>query len=130
MLVRDLPVASMIDISDGLASEIRHLCGESGLGCRVDEETIPVSEEALRWAREKKCPVLPYTLESGEEYELLFTVPRQAVDAIGVRVADTAPCPVTVIGEMRPEAEGIRLQWGGSLYPLETHGWDHFRRNG
>jgi len=129
-LVRYFPIASMIDISDGLASEIRHLCLESGLGCRVDEETVPVSEEALRWAKENNRPVLPYAFESGEEYELLFTVPpEEAVDLLPRFKTDTEHCPVTVIGEMRPKSEGACVQWGGSLYPLDTDGWDHFKLN-
>lgn len=125
-LVTEIGVSSMIDISDGLSSEIGHICRESGLGCLVWEDRIPVLDEAVHWAEEQKRPLAKYAFESGEEYELLFTVDRTRYDKRRARRSDESDLPVTVVGEMTRKEEGIRIKRGEEIFPLVPTGWDHF----
>ncbi len=118
-LLNAYEVTAMIDISDGLASEIFHLCEASGLGCQLFEEKIPVSPEVFSWARAQKKSIENYLWASGEEYELLFTVSPQAF---------FEPMDFfTVIGKMKKKEHGILLHKEGKDQPFCFKGWDHFR---
>jgi thiamine-monophosphate kinase len=111
---------AMIDISDGLGSEIRHLCGRSGTGCILFEDRVPVSAEAALWAGLSGRDALEFALASGEEYELLFTAGPRSLEA-------GPPEGVTVIGEMRPAAEKCtRVSATGVRRPLAASGWEHY----
>lgn len=126
-LARSGRVTSMIDISDGLASEIRHLCEASGLGCVLYADRIPVSRETVVWATEAGESPLRVALQSGEEYELLFTVDSSIrTDTAGAGFTGPAE-KWTVIGEMRPQNEGIRIREGGAESMLTAGGWEHYR---
>jgi thiamine-monophosphate kinase len=116
----------MIDISDGLASEIRHLCRESGLGCEVAASSIPLSEELCFWAEANGCSPVEAALESGEEYELLFTTDAGSLDSVREGLA-ALNCTVSVIGRMTGSGDGVFLKHGERKHPLVTAGWDHFR---
>ena len=120
-MIQSGDIHAMIDVSDGLASEMHHICRESRVGCRMDAETIPVSSECVRWCALKNQPLLPFALSSGEEYELLFTCSPGTLDSL-----KSMDCPVTRIGRIVPEEEGISLRESGSERPLENSGWDHF----
>jgi thiamine-monophosphate kinase len=120
-------ITAMIDISDGLVSEIRHVCEDSGLGCIVFADRIPVSEEAARWADGTGESPVRRALESGEEYELLFTADPRVFPDRGLGTPAGIEGPVTVIGEMRSADRGIRIREGRSEFPLEGRGWDHYR---
>jgi thiamine-monophosphate kinase len=128
-LIRELETTSMIDISDGLTSEIRHLCEESSLGCVVIEENIAVSEEAIIWARKTGRHPFQFAIESGEEYELLFTVAPDILNRVSKGFSPTKASMFSIIGEMRPLEEGIQSRKGGELHPLTIAGWDHFKEN-
>ncbi|MFH1940905.1 MAG: thiamine-phosphate kinase, partial [bacterium] len=125
-LVKELSVSSMIDISDGLSSEAHHLCESSGLGCLMDEDQIPVSEDAIRWVEYKGGDPMAYALESGEEYELLFTVDRASYERWDRKASAEGRPDVFVIGEMTRKENGIRMRKGGKTKTLSRKGWDHF----
>jgi thiamine-monophosphate kinase len=120
-------ITSMIDVSDGLASEIRHLCDESGLGCVVFADRIPVSAETVRWAAGTGESPVRRAMESGEEYELLFTADPGAFPNPMEQGITGVEGPVTVIGEMRPRHHGILVREGSIDLPLDARGWDHYR---
>jgi thiamine-monophosphate kinase len=124
-LIRELGVTSMIDISDGLASEIHHICHESKLGCIVREENIPISEETIRWTEEKHVPPVQFVLQSGEEYELLFTAEKSRIDKW--RNRKNNDWDIIPIGEMVPENEGVLMDRDGKRCRIPPNGWDHFR---
>jgi thiamine-monophosphate kinase len=125
-LLRRLPVSSMIDVSDGLASEIGHLCRRSRTGCRIRREHIPLSREAARWAERKQKSIDPFLYESGEDYELLFTVDSGAfADPEGFR-RTAQELQVTILGEITESEKGISVENNGKLARLATKGWDHF----
>ncbi len=111
---------SMIDISDGLSSEIHHLCKNSNVGCNLHEEKIVLDFQTKKMAEELNINPLVAALNGGEDYELLFTVPLSDYDKI-----KNDP-DFTIIGHMTEASEGINLiTTGGSSIPLVAQGWNH-----
>ncbi|WP_340113513.1 thiamine-phosphate kinase [Maribellus mangrovi] len=114
---------SMIDISDGLSSEIMHLCKNSGTGCSLFEDKIPMDNQTKQMAEELNINPLVAALNGGEDYELLFTLPLDEYDKI-----KNDP-DFTIIGHMTEAGEGINLVTGtGSAIPLEAQGWNHGKK--
>ncbi len=114
-----LGVRAMIDLSDGLASDVRHICERSGTGCRVDIGLLPVAEDTRTLADSigRDQEVLAAT--GGEDYELLMAAPESVLDEL---VADI-DVPLTMIGEMT--GEGVIFHRGGEIVD-GLSGWDHF----
>lgn len=111
---------SMIDISDGLSSEILHLCKNSGMGCHLYEERIPLDNQTKTMAEEFRINPLVAALNGGEDYELLFTLALGDYDKI-----KNDP-DITVIGHMTSAGgEAMLVTSGGSLIPLVAQGWNH-----
>ncbi len=111
---------SMIDISDGLSSEIHHLCKNSGLGCNLYEEKVPLDFQTKKMAEELNINSLVAALNGGEDYELLFTLDLKDYEKI-----KNDP-DFTIIGHMSEAAEGVNLiTTGGSAIPLMAQGWNH-----
>lgn len=116
-----------IDISDGLSSEIHHLCEESGTGAEIHEEGLPISPSLLHYCGERGLDPLDFVLHGGEDYELLFTVPLPRIaDALRKLPAETGVA-VKSIGRMVPQAKGITfINRKGERIPLASKGFDHF----
>ncbi len=111
---------SMIDISDGLSSEIMHLCKNSKVGCRLFEEKVPMDNQTKQMAGELNINPLVAALNGGEDYELLFTLSPEDAEKI-----KNDP-DFTVIGEITEASEGTNLiATGGSAIPLQAQGWKH-----
>jgi len=110
---------SMIDISDGLSSELIHICSQSGVGCRIYQEKIPVDTESARLAEELNISVYTCALNGGEDYELLFTVPMSDFDVISKMPS------VTIIGHITDAEEGLAMITDeNSLIELKSQGWN------
>jgi thiamine-monophosphate kinase len=109
---------AMIDISDGLASELLHICKASECGCQVYDERIPVAEETREAAAEFQMEALVAALHGGEDYELLFTVPLSDFDRV------SAIEGVSVIGNIT-DKKGSALLVGndGGAIQLQAQGW-------
>jgi thiamine-monophosphate kinase len=113
----------MIDISDGLASEIWHLCSASKTGALVYANRIPIDYQTQCTAEAFGLGGLGFALHGGEDYELLFTLPLSAYERI------QGLSELHVIGHLTEAERGIHLaQADGSIVPLEPLGHDHFRR--
>jgi thiamine-monophosphate kinase len=111
---------AMIDISDGLSSEILHICKASGTGCRLYEDTIPYDRQTKEMALEMNINPLVAALNGGEDYELLFTIPLSDYEKI------KKDPDITVIGHMTVPEEGAMLVTGsGALIPLVAQGFNH-----
>jgi len=111
---------SMIDISDGLSSEIHHLCKNSNVGCNVYEDKIVMDYQTRVMAEELNINPLVAALNGGEDYELLFTVSMNDYDKI-----KNDP-DFTIIGHITEASEGLNLiTTGGSSIRLEAQGWNH-----
>ncbi len=110
---------SMIDISDGLSSELLHICKSSGIGCSIYQEKIPIDKETASMADEFNIPPLTAALNGGEDYELLFTVPLDAYDIIAVRPE------ISIIGHITDLNQGCQLILnGGSNVEITAQGWN------
>ncbi|MBE0640049.1 MAG: thiamine-phosphate kinase [Bacteroidales bacterium] len=125
LLLRELKVkpTAMIDISDGLGSEIKHICKHSDLGCTVYEDKIPIDQQTYDIARSFKMDPTMYTLNGGEDYELLFTIRQEDFEKI-----KNIP-EITVIGHMTDKNSGINLVTkSGVLVEIKAQGWDHLKK--
>lgn len=113
---------SMIDVSDGLSSEILHLCNQSNVGCKLYEEKIPIDPTTYNVARDFGLDPTVCALSGGEDYELLFTISQDDYDKLKGHLL------VTVIGHMTDAAEGIMLvDKSGGVHPLTAQGWNAFK---
>ena len=113
---------SMIDISDGLASEIFHICKASKVGCRVYDEKLPIDAKVSTTAIDFNVDPATAALNGGEDYELLFTVAQADYDKI------KGNPHMTVIGHMVDKNSGLQLvDKQGALIDLKAQGWDHFK---
>lgn len=115
---------SMMDVSDGLSSELLHICKESGVGCRVYEDRIPIDYQTACMAEELNMNLVMAAMNGGEDYELLFTVPlidKDKIDKIeGVKM----------IGYItKPELGAAMVTRDGSEVPVQAQGWNAFTKN-
>ncbi|GAB2450670.1 thiamine-monophosphate kinase [Hymenobacter qilianensis] len=121
--LRDLGLTptSMIDISDGLASEILHICTASGTGARIFSENLPAANPMLEVANEFNLDPIMCMLNGGEDYELLFTLP----------LADHAKIKnhpdITILGHITEKSDGVNLiTKAGQPVPITAQGFQHF----
>jgi thiamine-monophosphate kinase len=111
---------SMIDVSDGLSSEIMHICKNSNVGCRLFEKEIPIDYQTAVMAEEMNMNLTTCALNGGEDYELLFTCPigdyEKVKDLEGIRV----------IGHItKPELGCLLVTRDGQEFELKAQGWNH-----
>lgn len=115
---------SMMDISDGLSSEVLHICHDSNLGCVLYEEKIPVAEEMRKAAFKFEIDPTACALSGGEDYELLFTLRQEDYDKIVLNEN------ISVVGYMtEPEAGAYIITKGGGKHPITAQGWNHLNKN-
>lgn len=113
-----LPTA-MMDISDGLSSEVNHICKQSNLGCIIYEEKLPILEDTKNVAFKFKLDPTVCALNGGEDYELLFTLKQEDYEKVKLHP------DISVIGYMTDATEGINLiTKGGNKHPLLAQGWN------
>ncbi len=123
-LLKDLDVkpTAMIDISDGLSSEILHLCKQSKVGCKLYEDKIPIDPQAIITCEEFNLNSTTVALSGGEDYELLFTVAQNDFDKI------KGNPHLTVIGYMTDVSEGVNLiTRANQQIELTAQGWNSFK---
>ena len=109
---------SMIDISDGLSSDLLHICEASHVGIRLYIDKIPFSEGVK----------IDLALNGGEDYELCFTVPPKYASDISQRIEKKMTTKVTIVGEIIPQIQGRWLiNNKGEKIPLKSKGWDHLQ---
>ncbi len=122
--LRDLGVrpTAMIDISDGLANELLHLCTQSGTGAVIFDDNIPIDDQTYLTADEFKISPVTAALNGGEDYELLFTIRPQEYDKLKNHAR------ITAIGYMTADPTQIVLATrAGQQTPIRAQGWKHFQ---
>lgn len=113
---------SMMDISDGLSSELHHICSQSNVGCKIYEEKIPFDIETSRVADEYNITEMTMALHGGEDYELLFTIPISDYEKIKDKQ------DIFIIGHITDKKEGLNLVTrAGQSISLKAQGWDSFK---
>jgi len=114
---------AMMDISDGLSSELLHLCKQSDLGCRIYEEKIPLNDATRAAAFKFGLDPTVCALNGGEDYELIFTMKQADYDKI------TMQEEISVIGYMCDRGEGAKLiTKGNNLFDITAQGWNAFAK--
>jgi len=112
---------AMMDISDGLSSEILHICRQSKLGCVIYEDKIPISDDTRNAAYKFELDPTACALSGGEDYELLFTVSQSDYDKLVLNEK------ISVIGHMTDPDEGKKIMTkGGNRYDITAQGWNAF----
>jgi thiamine-monophosphate kinase len=124
VLRRHLPSA-MIDVSDGFAADLGHICDASGVGVVVDADRLPVFRSSGVDLRQAP---LDLALAGGEDYELCFTIPAKRAEEAAAAVTGATGTPVAIVGEVVEADRGRRLVRGGVEGDLGAAGWDHLRR--
>lgn len=113
---------SMMDISDGLSSDLLHICSQSEVGCRLYEEKIPIADEMRNAAYKFEIDPTACALSGGEDYELLFTLAQSEYDKLVLNEQ------ISVIGYVTEEAEGRKIiTKGGNLHDITAQGWNAFK---
>ena len=119
----DVKPTAMIDVSDGLASELLHICNQSNKGCNLYEEKIPLDPMTYETAREFNLDPTICALSGGEDYELLFTVKQADYEKIKFKM------DITVIGYITEPLAGCNLiTKAGNSHPLKAQGWNAFKK--
>ncbi|MEP7128104.1 MAG: thiamine-phosphate kinase [Chitinophagales bacterium] len=120
----EIKPTSMIDISDGLSSEILHLCESSEVGCILYEEKIPIAEETYNMALKFNLDPTTCALSGGEDYELLFTIAPTDFEKV-----KNNP-DISVIGHITSKDKGaVLITKGNNVHPLTAQGWNALRGN-
>lgn len=118
--VNVIPTA-MMDISDGLASELHHICKQSNVGAYIEETGVPIHPDAKQMAIEFQLDPITCALSGGEDYELLFTIDPSDIEKIKY-LPD-----IYIAGEITAREDGIQLHTeGGNIHPITAQGWTHF----
>ncbi len=122
MQENELVPTSMIDVSDGLSSDLLHICKQSNTGCVLYEDKLPFNEEAKEFAYKLKLDPTACALSGGEDYELLFTVSQADYEKVKLNPA------ISIIGYMAEASEGKHIiTRGGNKHELIAQGWNHLK---
>jgi thiamine-monophosphate kinase len=127
-LARNQIATAMMDISDGLSTDLARLCAASRVGAHIEAQRVPcvlIPAGLFRAGRKLKLDPLQMALHGGDDYGLLITIPRRRVNRLR-HAPDFSS--LTCIGEITSERRILLVNNNGSVTPLEAHGWDPFRR--
>ena len=120
----ELVPTAMIDISDGLASELFHICKRSKVGAFIEESGVPIHPDSQMMAIKFNLDPITCALSGGEDYELLFTIDPNDVEKVKY-LPD-----IYIMGEIVDAADGLKLHTkGGNIHNLKAQGWRHFDPN-
>ncbi len=125
LLGQERLASALIDISDGLSSDLHHLCVESKVGAVIESHLLPIDPLVTRICGRRALDPLILALNGGEDFELLFTVTPENVSRLPRKVDGV---PITRIGEIKATEAGVRLVEGSRISDLQPQGWEHFRR--
>jgi thiamine-monophosphate kinase len=118
--------SAMIDISDGLSSDLNHLCKESNVGAVIEAAQIPIDQLVTEICGRRALDPLMLALHGGEDFELLFTIKPENVGRLPKRVDGVA---ITCIGTIKEHSYGVQISEGARVWNLEPGGWEHFRKD-
>jgi len=114
---------SMIDISDGLSSDLNHLCSASSVGALIDSSLLPIDSQVTELCGRRALDPLQLALHGGEDFELLFTIKPADVPLLPRRVDGAS---ITRIGEIRTQDDGVKISERARIWDLNPGGWKHF----
>ena len=115
--------AAMIDLSDGLSSDLNRLCDASGVGALIDSALLPIDERVTELCGRRALDPLQLALHGGEDFELLFTVKPEDVNRLPRRVDGVG---IKHIGQVTAAFDGVKISEGSRIWELKPGGWKHF----
>ena len=116
-----LKPTAMMDVSDGLSSDIKHICKQSKVGCEIMEAQVPINEDAYHMALNFNIDPITCALNGGEDYELLFTIAPEDE----TKIADESA--FVIIGQITKAENGqVLVTKSNNRHPLKAQGWNHF----
>jgi thiamine-monophosphate kinase len=116
--------SAMIDISDGLSSDLAHLCRESDVGALIQSDALPLDQDVIKLCGRRALDPLALALHGGEDFELLFTVRPEKVARLPKRVDGIE---VSCIGEITNEPKVVRIAEKNRVWELQPRGFEHFK---
>ncbi len=120
-------IHAAIDISDGLSSEMNHICRESNKGAQIFSDKVPIHSATRQVAAQDSSTGMEYALSGGEDFELLFTLGESDVQKVKSSLQERTGTPMSVIGNITDPKEGIHIVYGdGKKEKLESSGYRHF----
>ncbi|HEY7660857.1 MAG TPA: thiamine-phosphate kinase [Actinomycetota bacterium] len=119
--------SSMMDLSDGLTTDLARLCAASGVGARIELDAVPVAQALVEGATELAIDPLALALSGGEDYELLATMAPEAVAAARAELREVFGVALTDVGSIEETSGIVGVDASGTTAPLAPAGWDHFR---
>ena len=127
LFLRQHGAHSLIDLSDGLSSDLAHVCEASGVGARLHADHIPISAETRQVANALGLDALAFALHGGEDFELCLTAPPNTAELLEQSFHNQFDCPLTRIGTIQAGAGVTLCHPDGSEESLTGGGYDHFR---
>lgn len=129
ILLREMGVLSAaIDVSDGLAGDLRHILDASGVGARIYSQSIPIAPELKEYVGRHGVSAIDIAIGPSDDYELLFTCPSEQAEAVVNSLAETG-LPIAMIGRITEGTGELELMDGRNKgMKLQDAGWDHFRK--
>lgn len=122
-------IRSLLDMSDGLSSDLAHLCEASAVGAQLDVAAIPIHDETRQIAHALRADPLTYALHGGEDFELCLTAPPGHLATLQPAFTQRFHCPLVRVGTIQ-EGNRIMLAYAdGTQMPLHAQGYDHFRQS-
>jgi len=121
-------ITAAIDVSDGLSSDLGHICTASRAGARVHASSLPISPDLEAFCGQYGFDVVEWALSGGEDYALLFTVRPQGLSVLKREFERKFDRPIAVIGEMIEEQGLVLVDGFGQERPLGASGWNHFTK--
>jgi len=128
MIARSRLASAMIDLSDGLLSDLQRICEASCVGARIFHNSLPLSEELKVLAEINNLDPYEFVLSGGEDYRLLITIPGKNLESFQKLFEKQKPCPVYHVGEITKELGSKMIRPDGKEELLEVTGFDHFAR--
>jgi thiamine-monophosphate kinase len=122
------PVHGAIDVSDGLSSDVIHVCEASRVGCEIDATRLPISPAVRAFCRERGLEAVEWALHAGEDYALVLSVPARALRRVS-RAIERAGAPASVVGRFTKH-RGVYhvIEARGRARTFRARGWDHLQR--
>jgi thiamine-monophosphate kinase len=126
-LARSRDIHGAIDTSDGLSSDIIHVCEASRLGCEIDASALPISGAVRSFCRRRRLDPVEWALHAGEDYALLLSVGAQRALAV-CRIIERVGVAASIVGRFTPRRGVYHVMENGRPRRFEARGWDHLKR--
>jgi thiamine-monophosphate kinase len=125
LLQGERAVRGAIDVSDGLSTDVIHVCEANGAGCEIDAETLPMSSALWTYCKKRRIDPVMTALHGGDDYALVLAVDARRAPAVAARIEHVLDIPARVIGRFTQTRASYVLIRDGRAKAFSSRGWDH-----